>query len=98
MTATAHSQKGVTAAGTISRRGTVAADPKILPMGSRIRVANAGAYSGVYSVEDTGPRVNGHKLDIFMATAAEARRFGRKRVRVTVLKYGEADVKAAAAK
>ncbi len=87
-TATAHSQKGETADGTRSRRGVVAADPRVLPLGSRIRIRGAGKYSGVYRVEDTGPAVKGRTVDIFLRTPAEAKRFGRKRVRVEVLRRG----------
>ena len=87
--ATAHSVEGETAAGTKSRVGTAAADPNVLPLGSRIRVQGAGKYSGVYSVEDTGTAVKGREIDLYMKSNAEAKKFGRQRVRVTVLKYGE---------
>jgi 3D (Asp-Asp-Asp) domain-containing protein len=89
MKATAHSVDGLTADGTLSRAGTVAADPAILPLNSRIRVEGAGPYSGVYSVEDTGPKVAGRHIDIYMHSLAEARRFGKRTVRVVVLHYGE---------
>jgi len=86
--ATAHSVEGETAAGTKSRPGVAAADPAVLPLGSRIRVQGAGRYSGVYLVEDTGTAVKGREIDLYMKTAAEAKKFGRQRVRVTVLQYG----------
>lgn len=89
MTATAHSVDGQTADGTRSRPGTVAADPGVLPLNSRIRVEGAGPYSGVYSVEDTGPKVVGRHIDIYMNTPAEAKRFGKKAVKVVVLRYGD---------
>jgi hypothetical protein len=44
--ATAYSITGTTASGMQTRRGIVAADPKILPIGTRIRVQDAGRYSG----------------------------------------------------
>src|ERR1051326_6012051 len=37
-----------TAAGTVPHRGIVAADPAVLPLGSRIRITRAGAYNGIY--------------------------------------------------
>jgi 3D (Asp-Asp-Asp) domain-containing protein len=89
MMATAHSVEGETASGTRSRPGTAASDPKILPLGSRIRVTGAGKYSGVYTVEDTGRAVDGRELDLYMKSNAEAKRFGRQKVRVTVLEYGK---------
>ena len=63
----------------------MAADPDVLPLGSRIRVHDAGAYSGVYTVLDTGPAVQGREIDIYVPNLAEAKRFGRQRVRVEIL-------------
>ena len=83
--ATAYSVTGTTASGMQTRRGIVAADPSVLPIGTRIRVTDAGAYSGVYTVTDTGPAVKGHTIDIFMADGAAAKRFGRRRVQVEIL-------------
>jgi 3D (Asp-Asp-Asp) domain-containing protein len=87
--ATAYSIEGRTAAGTSARKGIVAADPAILPLHSRIRVHDAGAYSGEYAVEDTGRTIDGREIDIYLANDAEAKRFGRRRVRVEVLRYGK---------
>jgi 3D (Asp-Asp-Asp) domain-containing protein len=86
--ATAETQKGETALGTTSHFGIVAADPTILPLGTRIRVMDAGKYSGEYKVTDTGPAVKGRHIDIFLPTAAEAKQFGKKTVRVEILKLG----------
>ena len=86
--ATAHSQKGRTASGMTSHVGTVAADPAVLPLGSRIHVTGAGRYTGEYTVADTGALVKGRHIDIYMPTAAEARRFGRQHVRVQVRQRG----------
>jgi 3D (Asp-Asp-Asp) domain-containing protein len=87
-TATATSLRGKTAKGTITHPGTVAADPAILPLGSRIRVSGAGPYSGVYSVTDTGEDIKGRRLDIYMRNPRMAKRFGRKSVTVHVLSRG----------
>jgi rare lipoprotein A len=83
--ATAYSITGTTASGKQTRPGIVAADPAVLPLGSRIRVHGAGAYSGVYIVADTGSGVNGREIDIFIQDGAEAKRFGRRRVQVEIL-------------
>lgn len=83
-TATAYCLRGRTATGAGVRRGIVAADRRVLPMGTRINLG-AGAYSGSYLVADTGGAVKGRKLDIWMASCAEARRFGRRSVSVSVL-------------
>ena len=83
--ATAYSITGTTASGMQTRPGIVAADPEMLPLGSRIRVQDAGRYSGLYTVADTGPAVQGREIDIFIPDGAEAKRFGRRRVRVEIL-------------
>jgi 3D (Asp-Asp-Asp) domain-containing protein len=86
--ATAHAQQGTTADGGRSREGVVAADPSVLPLGSRIRVIGAGEYSGVYLVKDTGPAVKGKQIDIYMESHKEAQQFGRRRVTIEVLEMG----------
>jgi len=87
--ATAHSIEGITAKGTMAREGTVAADPAVLPLGSRIRISGAGPYSGVYVVTDTGAKVSGKHIDIYLRNDAEAKRFGRKAVVVRILSRGD---------
>jgi len=63
------------------RRGIIAADPRVLKLGSKITI-NAGPYSGTYLVSDTGGAIKGKKLDIWMPNCSEARRFGRRSVQV----------------
>ena len=63
----------------------MAADRTVLPLNSRIRVYGAGRYSGDYTVEDTGVKVDGHHIDLYMPSLAEAKKFGRQRVKVVVL-------------
>ncbi|MCY7348086.1 MAG: 3D domain-containing protein [Pyrinomonadaceae bacterium] len=82
--ATAYCLKGRTAMGSGVRRGIVAADPRVLPLGSRIQIT-AGSYSGIYTVADTGGAVKGRILDIWMPSCVEAVRFGRKSVMVSRL-------------
>ncbi len=83
--ATAYSTKGETASGDQTHRHVAAADPALLPLGSRIRITGAGRYSGEYEIEDTGGKIRGRRLDLFIPNAAEAKRFGRRPVRVRVL-------------
>jgi 3D (Asp-Asp-Asp) domain-containing protein len=87
--ATAYSVEGTGASGKWSHPGSVAADRRILPLNSRIRVYGAGRYSGDYTVEDTGSLVDGHHIDVFMPSTAEAKKFGRQRVKVVILQYGD---------
>src|SRR6267142_1924527 len=55
-TATAYSLRGRTASGMPVSRGLIAADPSVLPLGTRVRV-EAGSLSGEYVVADTGGAV-----------------------------------------
>jgi 3D (Asp-Asp-Asp) domain-containing protein len=87
--ATAYCKGVTTASGVNVRTGIAAADPVILPVGSVLNVATGDPrYSGVYTVMDTGPRVQGRQLDLYMWNCNEALRFGRKAIEVTVLRLG----------
>lgn len=83
-TATAYALRGRTASGGAVRRGVIAADRRVLPIGTRVRL-EAGSYSGEYVVEDTGGAVRGRKIDIWVPSTSEAMRFGRRPVKLTVL-------------
>src|SRR5258706_16090621 len=79
-TATAYSLSGKTASGRRVTKGLIAADPSVLPLGSRVRL-EAGAYSGEYLVADTGGSVRGKRIDIWTPSNHEASRFGRRSVK-----------------
>lgn len=85
--ATAYSLRGRTASGRFVSRGLIAADPRVLPLGSRVRL-DAGAYSGEYLVADTGALVKGRRIDIWTPSSKEAMKFGKRKVKLTVLSYG----------
>ena len=60
----------------------IAVDPSVIPLGSKVYVEGYGyAVAG-----DTGGAIKGHKIDIFMASRQQALNFGRKKVKVTILK------------
>ena len=82
--ATAYSLRGRTASGRPVAKGLIAADPRHLPLGSRVRL-EAGSYSGEYLVADTGSMVRGRRIDIWTPSSREAMRFGRRTVKLTVL-------------
>jgi 3D (Asp-Asp-Asp) domain-containing protein len=85
--ATAYSLRGRGASGLGVRKGTIAADPRVLPFGTRVRL-DAGSYTGEYLVTDSGSAVKGNKIDVWVPTYSEACRFGRRNVKLTVLSYG----------
>jgi 3D (Asp-Asp-Asp) domain-containing protein len=87
--ATAYCKGTTTASGVGVRTGIAAADPALLPVGTVLNIAAGDArYNGVYTVMDTGPKVQGRVLDLYMWSCHEALRFGRREVAVTVLRLG----------
>lgn len=85
--ATAYCLRGKTSAGIRVNPGSVAADPTVLPIGSVIRL-HAGEYSGIYTVLDTGPKLRGRRLDIWLPSYEEAVQFGVRKVKVEIIRYG----------
>lgn len=79
--ATAYCFTGRTAMGHGVRRGLIAADPRVLKLGSRVKIS-AGQWSGTYLVSDTGSAIKGKRIDIWVPGCSEARRFGRRTVQV----------------
>jgi len=84
VSATAYCKRGETASGDRTRRGIVAADPRVLPEGTVLKVVAPASYRGVYTVGDRGRAVKGREIDIFMPNCREAARFGRRRVQIQI--------------
>jgi 3D (Asp-Asp-Asp) domain-containing protein len=82
--ATAYALRGRTATGEGVRRGIIAADPRHLPLGTRVQI-QAQSWSGTYVVADTGSAIRGRRIDVWVPSNGEARRFGRRTVKLTVL-------------
>jgi Uncharacterized protein conserved in bacteria len=82
--ATAYCLSGRTALGHSVRRGIIAADPRVLKLGSKI-LLGAGSYTGQYLVSDTGGGIKGRRLDVWVPNCSEARRFGRRTVTVSIV-------------
>lgn len=87
--ATAYCKGTTTASGVNVRSGIAAADPELLPVGSVIQVDAPGQRNdGVYTIMDTGPRVQDRHLDLYLWSCKEALAFGRLGVKVVVLRLG----------
>lgn len=81
-TATAYTHTGRrTATGAIPRVGTVAVDPEVIPLGSRLYIEGYGF--GI--AQDVGSGIQGERLDVFLDTEEAARRWGVRQVKVYVL-------------
>jgi 3D (Asp-Asp-Asp) domain-containing protein len=85
------SADGITASGySVQVNGgcLVAADPKVLPLGSLVSVPG---YDGgaVVPVLDTGGAIKGQRLDVLFATHREALEWGKRTIEVTVWDYDD---------
>jgi 3D (Asp-Asp-Asp) domain-containing protein len=88
-TATAYCKGTTTASGVNVRTGIAAADPDLLPVGSVIQVDQLDErYNGIYTIMDTGPRVQGRHIDIYMWNCNEALDLGRRAIQLVVLRLG----------
>lgn len=88
-TATAYCKGETTASGVVVRTGIAAADPGLLPVGTVVRVDMPNSrYSGIWTIMDTGPAVQGRLIDLYLWSCHEALAFGRRPVRLTVLRLG----------
>lgn len=75
-----------TASGTTVRRNpsgysTLAVDPRVIPLGTKVYVEGYG-----YAIaEDTGGAIKGNKIDVYMNTVAECYNWGVRNVNVYIL-------------
>jgi 3D (Asp-Asp-Asp) domain-containing protein len=71
---------GMTASGTMAKRGTIAADPEIFPFGTIIYIEGYG-YG---RVEDRGSGIKGYHIDIFFKDHQKALKWGNRYMKVKV--------------
>ncbi|AYD39133.1 DUF348 domain-containing protein [Clostridium fermenticellae] len=77
---------GITASGTVARRSingysSVAVDPRIIPLGTKLYVEGYG-----YAIaEDTGGAIKGNRVDLFFDSASEANVWGVRNVNVYII-------------
>lgn len=85
-----HPQYGITYSGVKVRRdketvSTIAADPKLFPLGSILYIPGYGY--GI--VADTGSAIKGNKIDLYFPTTKQVyKEWGKKDVEVQVIKQG----------
>ena len=74
----------------MTQYGTIAVDPRVIPLGSRLYVvSDGGDQSWSYGpglAEDTGGLIKGTKIDLFFMTGDEANDFGIRPAKVYILK------------
>ena len=79
---------GITASGARAKRGTVAVDPRVIPLGTKLYVKSLTPGVPDYGfaiAQDTGGAIKGNKIDLFMDTVWECLQFGRRPVMVYIL-------------
>ena len=76
-----------TALGRTPTVGTVAVDPKVIPLGKKLYIESVdGSYVyGECFAGDTGGAIKGNRVDLFMGSRSEALAFGRRQVKVYIL-------------
>lgn len=78
---------GLTYSGTVPKaHHTISADLSVLPLGTKVRIGDT-----IYTVEDIGGGVNGHKIDIFYDTHAEALAHGLSQDEVFLISWPTTD-------
>jgi 3D (Asp-Asp-Asp) domain-containing protein len=73
----------MTASGVQTHWGTVAADWRLYPVGTRLQIE--GFPNDVFTVEDSGGGVHGNVFDVWFPDLPTAAAFGTKSLRVTIL-------------
>ena len=68
----------------VAKHGTVAVDPKMIALGTKLKIEGFG--NKVFRAEDVGNAVKGRRMEIWMESHKKALRFGKKRLRVVVMK------------
>lgn len=72
---------GITRSGTQVSRGTVAVDPRVIPLGTKLYIEGYGHATAL----DTGGGIKYNRIDLYMETKEEAFEFGRREVRVWII-------------
>lgn len=81
VTATAYAGHGTTYTGTTTNRGTVAVDPRTIPLGTSLYVDGYGFGRAL----DIGSAIKGNRIDIFLESNEAALNWGRRKVKVYIL-------------
>ena len=80
-------EHGITYTGTEAQVGSVAVDPSVIPLGTKMYIVSAdGEYVYGYCVaEDTGGAIQGNIVDLYFNTFQECWEFGRRDVLIYIL-------------
>ncbi|MCY9132832.1 3D domain-containing protein [Bacillus spizizenii] len=78
---------GLDVTGTIYHAGKriIAVDPSVIALGSTVEIKQADGTTFKAVAQDTGGAIKGTKIDVLVATEADAVQFGRQSVQVRVI-------------
>ncbi|MED4787528.1 3D domain-containing protein [Bacillus atrophaeus] len=78
---------GLDVTGTIYHDGkrVIAVDPSVIALGSAVEIKQADGTTFEAVAQDTGGAIQGAKIDVLVATEADATQFGRQSVQVRVI-------------
>lgn len=72
---------GITAIGLRARKGIVAVDPRIIPLGTKLYIPGYGEALAA----DTGGWIKGDRVDLCFESLEECYRYGRRRIRIYLI-------------
>jgi len=73
---------GITAIGLRARKGIVAIDPRVIPLGTRLYIQGYGEALAA----DTGGWIKGNRVDLCFESLEECFRYGRRKIKVYLIK------------
>lgn len=78
---------GITSTGLSVKKGIIAVDPRVIPLGSKVYIETAGRGIdyGFAVAADTGSSIKGNKIDVYLETRNAALSWGVRRVTVYIL-------------
>ena len=82
-----HPLYGITATGVKAKKGVIAVDPRVIPLGTRVYIEIPGKTPdyGYAVAADVGGGIKGNRVDLYYESKADAMKFGRRNVKVYIL-------------
>ena len=82
VSATAYSGDGITSTMIKPYYGVIAVDPSVIPYGSLVYIPHFNKY---FIAEDCGGGIKGRRIDIFMNSEAECRKWGKRTIEIEIV-------------
>ena len=82
VTATAYSGDGITSTMIKPYWGVIAVDPEVIPYGSLVYIPE---FDKTFIAEDCGGAIKGKRIDIFMNSEAECRKWGVRKISIEII-------------